>query len=359
MTKISYIHGVPANEFSQRGQAIGAIGTYIPYLSMTKGEMQLDLLRQRTQMFADFYPEAKEYRQAVKMIDAALNAGVHRGINFVGVIPDELQQTARIIAQAVQMTQPAAGVMYGRQNITGPGDGPSGTNSDKANWAASFARRELCYQKANGDASKIAECDTNFAIERIYNDYLKKIGHHTIYNRISQEYQGIPDRVFTKLILHDAGIEGMANASNLPPALISDWVENSVLSKNATIGAGLIGSVKTSFCLSKDPDQLFEKYYKWQYQRTGVAGSHIGIAPLIVAAIITAIVSVVGAALNFVNEVQKRKAYAMSEAKGFGTTAYSATQSDWGGAVPGAGGNDNTLTYLAIGIGAYFLLEDN
>lgn len=359
MTKISYIHGVPVNEYAQRGQQAAAAGQtgYVPFLSLTGGEMRLQLLRQRMLLFSRFYPEATSYSRAVAMIDNALMSGVHRGINFVGAIPDELQQVARIIATASKQTRPAAGgAILGRENImNGVGEIPL---------ADSQERQRLCRIKALGlnkyeREGALRKCDTLFEIERLYNDYIERLGHHTIYNRISQGYPAIPSRAFTKLILHDAGIEGMANAAEMQKALLSDWVENGVYAKNATIGAGLIGSIQTSFYLSTEPEKQLADYLAWV---TAQKQGKIGIEAVVVAAIISAIVAVVGAAFKFLSEMQRLKAYAMSEAKGFGTAAYSAQTTDWpiDPNNPTAGQQqDKLLTYAAMGIGAYLLLNDD
>lgn len=365
MTKISYIHAIPAAENSDRGAEVQrARREYIPYLSLTEGEMQLELLRQRMQMFSAFYPDVPEYRRAVSMVDDVLKSGVHRGVSFVGAIPDDLQQVARVIDKAVSLTRPAAGNLLGRESIMN-GIGEIIPTAD------STLRRNNCIKSVNNSnlsykeqQAGVKKCETLFEIERIYNGYIERVGHHTVYNRITQGWPDTPHRVFSKMILHDSGIEGMSNASELPKALISDWVENGVMAKNSAIGAGLIGSTTTSFYLSPEPEFLLAKYLEWQQQRPG---AKVGIAPAVVIAIVGAIGAVVGAALQFMTELQKYKAFAMSEAKGFGTSAYSALQSDWPGGVmppvppvvdPNASDN-RTGMLLAAAAGAYFLLNDD
>jgi len=365
MTKISYIHAIPAAENADRGAEVQrARREYIPYLSLTEGEMQLELLRQRMQMFSAFYPDVPEYRRAVAMVDDVLKSGVHRGVSFIGAIPDELQQVAQVINQAVNLTRPAAGNLLGRESIMN-GIGEIIPTAD------STLRRNNCIKKVNNSnlsykeqQAGVKKCETLFEIERIYNGYIERVGHHTVYNRITQGWPDMPDRVFAKLILHDSGIEGMANAAELPKPLISDWVENGVLAKNSAIGAGMVGSTTTSFYLSPEPELLLSKYVAWQQQR---GGAKIGIAPAVVIAVVGAITAVVGAALQFMTELQKQKAFAMSEAKGFGTSAYSALQSDWlQGMIPPVppvvdpNASDNrTFTLLAAAAGAYFLLDEN
>lgn len=363
MTKISYIHAIPAAENADRGAEVQrARREYIPYLSLTEGEMRLELLRQRMQMFSAFYPDVPEYRRAVSLVDDVLKAGVHGGVSFIGAIPDELQQVARVIAQAVDQTRPAAGGgLLGRESIM------NGIGQTLEDSQARFFKCLALNAKTAKTKDEVEEgrkrCYGLFEIEKTYNEYIEKIGHHTVYNRISQDYGDIPSRVFTKLILHDSGIEGMANTAELSKSLVSDWVENGLLAKNSSIGVGLIGSIETSFYLSTDPSQLLAKYVNWQ---KGRGGSKIGVEPVstayAVAQIVVAIAAVVGAAFKFVESLRQYKAQAMSEVKGFGTSSFSAAQSDWpiGAGNPTTGEQSNrTFTLLAAAAGAYFLLDDD
>lgn len=360
MTKVSYIQSIPPDEAAERGQSVQQLSRqYIPYLSLTTGEMRLELLRQRMQMFSRYYPDVPEYTRAVQMIDDVLKAGVHRGVSFVGAVPDELQKVALVIAQSVNLTQPAAGTLYGRDNTL------SGIGAI-IEVASSLDRYHDCIRTVNagplkGDArqSALRQCQATFDIERIYNDYLERIGHHTVYNRLSSDYPKLPTRVDTKRLLHDAGVEGMANAAALQKNLVSDWVENGVYAKNAAIGVGLLSSETTSFYLAPNPDTQLAEYLAFQKDRQGV--SRIGIAPAAIAAIATAIAAVVGAAFQFLTELQRQKAYAMSQAQGFGTQAYSAIQSDWatGTNNPTTGQqNTKTLGLIAAAAGAVLLLND-
>lgn len=357
MTQISYIHAIPQDENMDRGAAMKQVRReYIPYLSLTEGEMQLELFRQRMQMFSSYYPDVPEYRRAVDMLSNVLRTGVHRGVSFVGAIPDELQEVAKVIANATRKTRPATGTLYGREDITS-------SIGAIVPLSESEARLDACMRKYPvgplGQKDR-QQCRINFEVERLYNDYLERIGHHTIYNRIDPLFPDIPVRVDVKRILHDAGIEGMANAGNLQKNIVSDWVENGVLAKNAVIGAGLIDSISTSFYLAPDPEEQLSKYLAFQQkQKKGKIGA---IDPATVAIIIGAIVSVLAAVTDFIVKLRQVKAFALSEARGFGTSAYSAAVSDWpvDPNNPTTGEqNKKTFTLIAAAAGAYFLLDDN
>lgn len=371
MTKISYIQGIPQNEAHDRGNNTTGAG-YIPYLSLTEGEMRLELLRQRMQLFSQYYPDVPEYRKAVSMIENVLHAGIHGGVSFMGSIPDEIQHVARVIAQAVGQTRPATGgQIIGRESISGII--PVGDSEARKKACLDTVRKTVFnllpnnfdpknFPQPNIIPQEAYDCWTNFEIEQLYNDYLEKIGLHTVYNRISQSYSKTPSRVFTKSILHDSGISGLANVANINYSLISDWMENGVMQKNALLGLGPIGSVPASFYLSSDPEKNLAAYNAWfnQWQKDRPGG--IGFISLQnIQTIAAAIVAVIGVAFAFLTSLKKYKAYALNEAKGFGTDAFAAYQSDWiaGQDNPTTGEKNNqTLTLLAAATGAYLVLND-
>ena len=79
MTKISYIAGIGANEYKDRGNNVSA-QQFVPYLSLTRGEMLLLLAAQRAKIYADFYPEEKQFQKGVSLLYNALNSGISGGV---------------------------------------------------------------------------------------------------------------------------------------------------------------------------------------------------------------------------------------------------------------------------------------
>ena len=365
MTEISYVHSIPQNEFSDRGAAAQlAKPGYIPYWSLTEGEMNLELIRQRYSLLSRFYPEVPEYARAVQMIDTVLGNGLHRGVSFVGAIPDVLQGVAQIIANSVHYNQPAAGApLLGRQNALS-GIGQVSIDAE--------ARYQECLKNIQinpGAPPEVAQrarkyCEERFNIEKIVNGSVVPISHHIIYQRLNDSYPDIPSRVYSKMIGHQAGIEGLANVTSVQKSLVSLWVDNATIEKNVQINAGPLDGIETSFALSKNQDIDLAKYtaymIKLQKDRPGVQGMD----PVVVQAIVQAIGQAVTAALAFINALKQQELakQAMSEARGFGTDAFSASQNDWIGGPnnPTTGEQNNKLiTYAALGLGAYFLLDDN
>lgn len=364
MTEISYVHSIPQNEFADRGAAAQlATPGYIPYLSLTEGEMNLELIRQRYSLLSRFYPDVPEYARAVQMIDTVLGNGLHRGVSFVGAIPDVLQGIAQIIDNSVRYNRPASGVLLGRQNALS-GIGQVSIDAE--------ARYQDCLKNikvspgAPGDVYLRAQkyCQERFNIEKIVNGSVVPISHHIIYQRLNDSYPDIPSRVYSKMIGHQAGIEGLSNVTSVQKSLVSLWVDNATIEKNVQINAGPLDGIETSFALSKNQDVDLAKYrafmIKLQKDRPGVQG----LDPVVVQAIVQAIGQAVTAALAFINALKQQDLakQAMAEARGFGTDAFSASQNDWIGGPnnPTTGEQNNKLiTYAALGLGAYFLLDDN
>ena len=365
MTKISLIHAVPSGEYPDRGKQVAAMQP-IPYLSLTTGEMRLSLLRQRLELLRRFYPEEKQFEMGVEMVDDALKSGVHRGVNFIGVISDQLQPIARMIAQSVRQTRPAAGVIYARPNIVqGIGE-----------VIPIEARKAQCYKEADYKASQYKDkpyreymkdllrrkCDQKFEIEKIINDRIEGVGHHVIYKNISPYYKVIPSIVHTKRLLHGAGIGAMAFTMESEESIMAEWVENAIMYKNASKGAGPLDSITSSFYLAPDPEAQLSQYKAWLVKTKQDKINGIGLDPLTISIVIGLIGAALKVAAEFIAELQKAKYAAMASAQGFGTTSYQAEKSDFildpVNNPPQEVQTDKTLLYAAMAAGAYFLMQD-
>lgn len=332
-TAIYSIHGqVPRDEYPDRGQLVPRhdLG-YIPYLSLTQGEMRLMLLREQARIYAAAFPDLPQYRQAVSMLGNALNAGVSRGVSFVGALDgDVLQQVAREINKAVKNQRPAsrAGFM-GRESIgTGIGDIPV---SD---------RLAECLKKANSPTER-AKCFSSAKIEEILNGGITKSGHHLLYKNLGPG-DNLPTEVVVKKNNHQLGVEGMAVVGSISDAkLMYQWVETAILNRNASAQyVGPYSSRQASFMLGGK-------------EGIGV----IGVATI--TAITTLVSAALGGALALLKELRSQKAYAMIEAKGFATDANSAKTEDWPGDVPAGeeSGTGNGLLLLGAAAAGLLLLS--
>lgn len=370
MTKISEIHGIPANEFHDRGRMVATLN-YVPYLSLTTGEMELYLAAQRAKIRAQFYgSDAPQYAQAYQMIENALHAGVHGGIRWMGAVPDYLQSVAAMIKQAERQTRPASktGLLLRGGQVNGIGQTTIPIEQRKqACIEAAWKKAKI--DKLKGAQKKIVEdyikgkCNRQFNIEKIFNDAIENTGHHVLYHRISQNNE-MPERVFTKLLLHTSGVQGMAGAGDVQTTLMGSWVETGIVGKNAAIGVGPIDSIKAAVQLSNDPDGYYQRFYgdiaasqQKKKDKMNPTLNGIGIIPAV--AIIGAIAGALGAAAALINSLRGQQALIKAEA--FGTDAFSAAETDWtkGANNPEVSGGLSPMTILLLGGAALLLLSDD
>lgn len=358
MTRISTIHGIPPDEYAERGAMVQPSG-YIPYLSLTQGEMELFLAMQRNKILAQWYGvDAPQYQQAVTMLQNALYQDIRNGVHFVGAIPDNLQNVARLINRAQRQNAPVSNTPFFRASkMAGIGASPI---DFKARFEACMKHAENANSKAEADRRRRV-CLTMARVEKILNDGIENSAHHMLYKSIPADFT-IPSRVDTKRILHQTGVEGMAIVAKMSAHYMYQWVENGVIGKNASGGVGPYSSPVTSFALSPDADALVAKYEKnlpLNKKKGKIQGIHgfAAAVPIIVALVGAA----ASAAATILKALRSEEAYAMSEARGFGTTAWGGNPNDWilaSGNQP-VNSSNNTLFILGIGLAAILILSDD
>jgi hypothetical protein len=354
--------------------------SYIPYTSLTEGEMRLALLREQAAIMAAAYPDFPEYARALVMVDNALNRGVSNGISFVGAIPDKLQAVAAEIARAAQLTQPAAADFYGRDSLaygvrigadpivptsitegcedyaTRKTNQQRGTNWPKA-WyklqpGSSGAKQTWNTYKSN--------CELQKDTERVLNARLEASSHHVLYKDIASGFSQIAgSRMDIKRLLHIAGIGGLASAATVSPAIMSEWTEVGVLRANAGVGVGPLPSIQSGFIVATSDDKnVLDAYLNWTKQRKSDKMNGIG-EPITITLIVSAIVASLGAVSKLLAEInQGKRINLQAQAQGFGTPAFSAEQGDFSmPARSGAGGGISPLLLLGAGVGLYLITE--
>jgi len=361
MTRISEIHGlhqIPADEYAGRGAMVKPNG-YIPYLSLTQGEMKMWLAAQRAKLMADWYgSDAPQYRQAYQMLENALTSRM-RGIPqyaFMGSIPNELMAVAQLIRRAENQNRPASrGGFMARDKVAGVGQiipyqDRQAACLAEANKITDFLARTKAKIKCNKLAQK----------EKIVNNNLVGMSPHMLYKSIPKGYP-IPTAVETHRTLHRLGVEGIAGVGEITDyGLVYQWIENGILEKNTQGGAGLIGSVQSSFYLAPDPDAAWSKFLaSSQGSKNKWISGHARIGdPVVVGIIVSIVTAAIAAAFQYLTDIRKTEILAMSEARGFGTPEYSANQSDWlvNANNPETAGGLSSTTMLALGAAALLLL---
>lgn len=307
--------------------------------------MRLALLMEQAKLFASAYPDVPAYSRAVSMIENALYSGVSRGVNFVGALDDViLQRVAGYITKATKMQRPASSDgFFGRDTI--------GTGIHIGDPIIPVQDRlSACLKKAGGNPSKVADCVKKAKIEVILNGGVEKSGHHMLYKNLKSG-DNLPGEVITKKVFHQTGVEGLAITGSLDSSLMYEWVETGILKKNAAGNVGVIGSRDTSFILGgRNPANPTVPPTK--EDKIGV------IDPVTIGLIVSLISAATAGAASILKALRSEKAYAMAEAKGFGTDAFSGNPDDWAN---GGGGttsdNSNILLIGGAALAAYLLLD--
>jgi hypothetical protein len=380
-TGIYEIHAVPSNELPDRGREISQERIYIPYNTLTTGEMKLALLLEQANMYARAYPENKEYGLAANMLYQALSKGVSAGVNFVGALYNPvLQQVANEISKASRQTKSASKAgLFGRTSLTegvkGIGEVEFKFNFDHdcVQYATAATNRDLKENKSwqwyehNLNDSMLRRyyreqkglCKVRIDIEKIVNDRITNASHHVLYHALDEAYPAIKNTtVVTKLLLQLGGVAGLANATQTDSSLMSIWSETSIMRKNSLAGVGTIGSVPSSFYLSPDQGAFNASYDKWKSTKVydNPKKDKIG-SVAAVTALVTAIAAAVKAAADFQRSLNEKKAGAMGSALNYGTPALQSKDTDFGG-ITSTDSNNNTLLIGGAALAAYFILND-
>lgn len=333
-TGIYEIHGaVPQNEMQSRGLlAVGPDFSYMPYLSMTKGEMRLALLAKQATILSKAFPEFKQYRQASDMLKNALNAGVSRGVNFVGSLEGQLlQQVAREISKASKNQAPASKSGFVARPSIGSGLADIFVDIEK--------RKFECITAAGGDPSKRSKCYRMYNIETMINAQIQKAGHHMIYKSI-RPADAVPNAVHQKSLNHRLAIDGLSIVAELDAKMMDTWVETAIIAQNAEKGAGVLGSKDSTFTV-RDVKQ-----------------TKIGLDPITAGIIVSICVAAIQAGAKLILDLRSQKTYAMAEAKGFGGASFGLEDDDFAGQDTTGGISNNTLLLAGAAAGIYLLSQD-
>ena len=382
MTQIALISGIPGNEYADRSRNL-AKRAYIPYTSMTKGEMHLALLREQANLYASVYPEAKEYSQAVQMIDGALRAGVSRGVNFVGAIADHLQEVARAIALATKQTAPVAGRFFGARTSLAEGVHIGADpivpvvyrdydcNLKATEWANAFYKqnKESGYYRNVAKITKpkehqrwlalLGECQTKQFIEKIMNERLESSSHHVLYKGMPSSFApALGTQALTKRLLQLAGVNELANLAGVGGDVMKGWTEIGIQRTNVISGMPPYNSFISSALLTPDPQRWASAAHELSKGKWQSIGTFV-----VVAGAITALVVAIGGALASAAALRKgaeqKQANAFSTTQGFGTDVFSSGKDDFLQSGQTSGGlSNNTLLIGGAAVAAYLLFND-
>jgi hypothetical protein len=359
VTSIEGIRNIPFNEMPDRGANVPRSLDYIPFATMTTGQFDLSLLRQDIITKAGLYPEYKEYSRAKMMVDNALRGQ----INTTGVYADSVTQ---YVGKKIMEASKKGGGVSGL-GITIPdriGDlvvdlglgncdtwalaklndihDRDYTSPPPLSWGNSWDKTKRKHLEYFLDY--LLECKQLKDIEQILNAGILKTSHHMLYKDLKSAATW-PNRVDTKRILHEAGVQSLGRVGDLATSKMNEFIEVAIKRQNAIVGVGDLSSQQSALLLSQTPEQ-----YEAQ----------IGVVSVVLLTkLVIALTAAIAAASTLVNSLSAKKAGAFATAQGFGTEAYSAQKEDWDKKTPenstDTDGGNNIMLISAAALGVYFL----
>lgn len=345
MTKISYIAGP---ESAQRAAEVKP-APFIPYLSLTKGEMTLALMQEQASLLANYYGSAK-YRDAESMLQNSLYRGIHGATPYLGAYNPELRGLAKVINQARRETAPASKAAFFRPQgvVNGVHVGEPIIDYD--------ARGKECQKimRAKSKSEKdyqnlVKECEQTWRIEKILNDGIENCGQYLAYGYLpGKGINALPPVAVLKIKTQEVAQQDIARVGKFDLGLTQQWLNVGMMRKNVEVAkVQPYGWTETNAILTDLPPEgqkellnLLQKSRGGTLSQTeigqrvaaivkkykGVKG--IGLAPVAIA-IIGAVTALIGAITEFAKEAKAEQNDAFSQVNGFGTRGIGPEEGDW------------------------------
>lgn len=409
MTEIRSITGVPENEVAQRSAMVPKLG-YIPYMSLTEGEMRLALLAQQAKMYAAYYGD-KQYDRAAQMLDNALYQGVSNGVRFVGALYSTLEQyVASEISRASRLSKPASnGILLERPGMMRPNGALSGihvgdpilphdsTLDDCTKYAIQYVKKyysglstgqiiaRLAIPLLNQNLVKKfnegkAICKSRREVEQLLNTGITDFGHHTLYGFLPNGGNRFPSAITTKRILQASGHEDLSRLAGSSLSNMKMWLNTAIMRRNAESNIGPLNELQSNVSWTGLPPEGIDELLAFAQVRPPRTGEqfaakvqelikkygqpNIGVDPatatLIINTLKAIMLAVVAAAPAIINALKSQQADAFSGSRGIGTTAYGPETGDWNGdGIPddGSSSSSKSLLWPLLLVGGAYLIS--
>lgn len=398
MTEIAYIGQIPANEWRDRSAA-PAPKVFIPFTQMTKGELDLALEMERIQIYSAFYPEVKSLKAAATTLQNALYKGVNQ-VRFVGNVDQNL---ARLIDQAQRQTAPASRYFIGRNTpgiaIGDPIIPPQFANvdckkittdkwqkkiKDQIPTAARVALYRLMPQLLLANNTQVlhqlmmtlplkkyreqyqkdyTDCVYAKDVETILNQNLERASPHMLYHQMPSTFEpAVGTIAAVKRLLHAAGVSDISRLAGVSNTQMEKWVENGILRSAVNAGGQPLPSLVYSAALTPDPDKWTKKVIEDLKVRGGSVNAIDPATITLIKTIGAIIVSALTAAASLQKEFNQKRIVGITNAQGFGTSAFQPEKSDYtlpksASVLPPPTGSSNTGLLIAAAAGAYLLTQ--
>jgi len=363
MTKVTYIHGVPQNEWADRGKEVRK-RPYINYGAMTVGETRLSLILEQTKILRAFYPESKELAEAENLLYSALGNGLHALRYLPG---NNVPWARKAIQRAIPLTKPAAGHVAGRRSLeTGvrgliPFEDCQQYMREENDPYAQYD--SISYH----DTTESLACQERNKEVGLLNQHLEPSSHHLLYEYLKNPNTA-PGIVAAKTVSHRNAVSGLSSLMDFNRDNMALWLRNGIMRNNATNGTQPFQPEKTIDILRTESPG-----YNPAQAGTSVSGPFLVALPIILKAIAAAI----GATVALVSSLKAAKAQQLrNTAQGIGSLTFGPQADDWDG--PGGNGgnggngedggnggngllgdNGSNTPLLLLGAGAVLLLMNS
>lgn len=379
MPKISYIAGDTSRNAPEQSAALPA-QMPVNYLSLTRGEMQLQLMLEQAKILAAYYGDP-EMKKAVSMLTGALGQGIHgMGAQHIGAASDLVRKVAKSIDMARKDIRPAS-----RYAV------PDGRNPQETGIGETIIpyedRLKQCIEAAKGKkgfnaANALVACKRQFDIEKILNDGLENCGQYLAYGYLPNSNR-MPQLAAAKIRDQRIAIESIAQVGGFSTDLCAQWLNVGMMRKNVEVAkVAPLDWIQTNSRLTLISDKgqsefaafLQSKQAKTltasqqgarlaqiirDNQRAGV-GDPLTVGFLILSAIGTLLKKIT----DFLLALRAKTITALQAAKGFGSATFGPQDGDYNYEDPtpqdptAPKSNDNTALYLLGGaVAAYALLK--
>lgn len=242
-------------ELKQRAELVKPTA-YVDTANMSTGEMRIFLEAQRYKMFAEFFPEDRNFKQQYERRRDALYKGLHTfGLDFAGARMETRPASGwqPWAEKARQSPTKGFGLLFddtplGAQ-VSGVGAIPQ-LNCDQLypnlnpadypgqNWVW------VAQENANRAAKRLA-CQMENKWRAGLNDFWEKSGNTLVYDFITNQFgNSLPILVGEKRTRQKDFLTNIADSSLISRSNLKFWTENGIIYNNAQAGLGPMGAIE-------------------------------------------------------------------------------------------------------------------
>lgn len=340
MPKISYIAGDTSRNAPEQTEALPA-QMPVNYLSLTRGEMQLQLMLEQAKILSAYYGDP-EMKKAVGLLSDALSKGVHGiGPVHIGAASDLVRKVAGAIDKARKEMRPAS--RYAVQ------DGRNPRMSGVGATIIPYAERFKACIEANQTPTAITACKRQLDIEKILNDGLENCGQYLAYGYLPNSNR-MPQLASGKIRDQRIAIESIAQVGGFSTDLCAQWLNVGMMRQNVEVAKiQPLDWIQTNsrLTLISDKGQAeFAAFLESKAAKTmtsaqqgarlaqiirdnQLGGGAVGDALSIGLSILSAIGALLKKITDFLLALRAKTVTALQAAKGFGSATFGPQEGDY------------------------------